>query len=102
IPNGVWLTLDERETGQLPPKMVLVAFTGMSGYYALDLSRVGENREAPIVMWQAGVPAGACPVIAKGFVSFFLDEVSSAVGEDALEEAEYEEESEEDEVESLQ
>jgi hypothetical protein len=83
IPNGIWLTLDERETGKLPPKMVLVAFTGMIGYYALDLSRVGENREAPVVMWQTGAPGNACPVIAKDFGSFFLDEVSSALGEDA-------------------
>jgi hypothetical protein len=83
IPNGIWLTLDERETAKLPSKMVLVAFTGMSGYYALDLSRAGENREAPVVMWQAGAAAEACPVIAKDFGSFFLDEVSSALGEEA-------------------
>lgn len=83
IPNGIWLTLDERATAQLPPKMVLVGFTGMSGYYALDLSRVGDNREAPVVMWQAGATASACPVIAKDFGTFFLDEVSSALGDDA-------------------
>ena len=83
IPNGIWLTLDERETAKLPPKMVLVAFTGMGGYYALDLARVAENREAPVVMWQAGAAASACPVIAKDFGSFFLDEVSGALGEGA-------------------
>jgi hypothetical protein len=83
IPNGIWLTLDERETAGLPPKMVLVGFTGMGGYYALDLSRVAENREAPVVMWQAGAPASACPVIANDFGTFFLDEVSIALGEDA-------------------
>ena len=84
IPNGIWLTLDERETGKLPPTMILVGFTGMSGYYALDLSRAGANREAPVVMWQAGTPvAAACPVIATDFGSFFLDEVSNVLGEDA-------------------
>jgi hypothetical protein len=86
IPNGIWLTLDERETGQLPPKMVLVAFTGMTGYFALDLARAGENREAPVVMWRAGVKPEACPVIAKDFGSLFLDEVSNALGEEAPDE----------------
>jgi hypothetical protein len=97
IPNGIWLTLDERETAKLPPKMVLVSFTGMSGYYALDLARVGENREAPVVMWQAGAPAEACPVIAKDFGTFFLDEISSALGEDAPDDEDHDDADEDDE-----
>jgi hypothetical protein len=98
IPNGIWLTLDERENGKLPPKMVLVGFTGMSGYYALDLSRAGENREAPVVMWQAGAPAAACPIIAKDFGTFFLDEVSSALGEDAPDDDGEDDDDEDDEA----
>src|SRR5688572_26339557 len=47
IPNGIWLTLDERTTSGLAENMVIVGADGTGGYYALDLARAGAEGEAP-------------------------------------------------------
>ena len=83
IPNGIWLTLDERETSHLSDQMVIVGADGTGAYYALDLTRAGPEGEAPVVLWQPGAPASACPVIARDFGVFFRDEVAEAVGDEA-------------------
>jgi hypothetical protein len=86
IPNGIWLTLDERETSRLSHQMVIVGADGTGGYYALDLTRADADGEAPVVLWQAGAPPHACPVVARDFGVFFRDEVAGAVGDDGAEE----------------
>ena len=36
VPNGIWLTLAEREQLGLPVRFVIVGATGMGEYYVLD------------------------------------------------------------------
>jgi hypothetical protein len=82
IPNGIWLTLDERTTSGLGNDMVIVGADGTGGYYALDLARADADAEAPVVLWQPGAPSRACPVVARDFGMFLRDEVAAAVGDD--------------------
>lgn len=82
VPNGIWLTLDERERFSLPERLVLVGDTGMGEYYALDLSRADESGEAPVVIWASGrsQEGDALEVVAPDFGAFFLAAVEEELG----------------------
>jgi hypothetical protein len=48
IPDGIWLTLSNREDG-FPHKLVTVAEDGMGGSYALDTSKLVAE-ECPVIL----------------------------------------------------
>lgn len=53
VPNGVWLTLNERRENGLSSKLIIVGSTGDGDYYCIE-QRGGE--ESPVIVCQTGVP----------------------------------------------
>jgi antitoxin YobK len=73
VPNGIWLTGDERNSSNLDHNLVLIA-QSIEGYYALDTARM-QNGECPVV---DAIPIGkreAFEVIASDFGTFFLEQI---------------------------
>ena len=52
VPNGVWLTLRERQDSGLPKTLVIVYSDGMGTYFAIDTAQSTSGDENPIVSWQ--------------------------------------------------
>jgi len=71
VPNGVWLTLNERGESGLPEKLVIVGSTGNGDYYCVEL-RGGD--ESPVTVYQPGSPPDRQhgEQVAQDFGEFFL------------------------------
>ena len=82
IPNGIWLTLDERKRTGLPHLLILIAETGEGGYYAIDTGRKTSDGDSPVVEWDPGEqqPLPDLPVIAEDFGAFLRAQISAALG----------------------
>ena len=83
IPNGIWLTLDERNSAGLPSYLILVADTGYGGYYAIDTSRSSTDGESPVVEWRSdsSESADSLPVAAEDFGVFFRKRLEEMLAE---------------------
>lgn len=81
IPNGIWLTLQEREDCGLPETIVIVSETGDGAYYALDLEAAGQDGEAPVVLWRPHVsqPDDDREPVARSFGEFFRRQIEAAL-----------------------
>lgn len=81
IPNGIWLTMDERQQSSAPVNLVFVSDTGDGGYYAIDLSRRNTDGESPVVLWWPGITSRTedCEVVAEDFGTFLLTHVRAAL-----------------------
>ncbi len=80
IPNGIWLTLEERKTSDLPSHLLIVADTGTGGYYVLDTSSPDERGECPVIEWkyQDSKDEGV-EVVAPDFGLFFWEALQQAL-----------------------
>lgn len=74
VPNGVWLTLQEREDSQLPANLVVVAATGEGAYYCLDVRGAGE---AKVVLFAPGSKSQSFEVEAEDFGAFLLEQIEA-------------------------
>jgi antitoxin YobK len=84
VPNGIWVTLNERKFPNTPHEMIVVGDTGYGSFYVLDTSRRKPDGECPVVEWWPGsgdYPAD-CKVIAEDFGAFFLMLVEEALQSD--------------------
>jgi hypothetical protein len=81
VPNGIWLTLDERRTSKLPHALILVSETGNGGYYALDTSRRDSQGESPVIVWFPGLSkvGGEVEEVAEDFGTFVLHRLTQAL-----------------------
>lgn len=81
VPNGIWLTLSEREDSGLPEALVVVYSVGDGTLYALDTAQAGDDGEAPVVAWVPGMSASGeeLETIAADFGTFFRKTVESAL-----------------------
>lgn len=81
VPNGIWLTLDERSRGNVRSNHIIVAETGDGGYYVLDNSTKDSNGEHPVVAWYPGMSQLSTSVqrVADTFGSFLLERTTSAI-----------------------
>jgi antitoxin YobK len=70
IPNGIWLTLDERKSG-LPGNFILIYDADDGVYYALDTSKHSDDGENPVVA--LNIEFEIIEIIASDFGKFFLD-----------------------------
>lgn len=77
IPNGIWLTLDERRTIGLHPAYVIIGDVGDGAVYGIDTREVGTDGEAPIVM--LSVDRTQSERIADSFGDYFLEAVGRVV-----------------------
>ena len=76
VPNGIWLTLEERRSIGLPDHLILIYSLGEGTTYALDTSQRGEDGECPVVAWPVGGSSDSrLEVIAKDFGEFLLSMV---------------------------
>lgn len=76
VPNGIWLTLDERKSTRLPKSHIIVGSTGDGGDYAIDCSQSSGANEYPVVEWW---PNMLQRVVAKDFGEFFLRTIRQAL-----------------------
>ena len=82
VPDGIWLTLQERQDSGLPESLVIVYGTGDGDYVAIDTSKQGTNGENPMVLWSPGssAPDGDLQQVSADFGTFFLELVKEATG----------------------
>lgn len=73
VPNGVWLTLNERRSIDLDPAYVVVGECGDGTYYALDTRHVDAGGESPVV--RLSVDAKHSEKVADSFGSYLLSVV---------------------------
>jgi cell wall assembly regulator SMI1 len=80
IPDGIWLTLQERQSSGLPESLVIVHSTGDGDYVAIDTSQRRADGENPMVLWSAGSSAadGDLEQVSPDFGTFFLELVLEA------------------------
>jgi len=78
VPNGIWLTLDERDKFHLPPHLIIVSETGDGSWYALDTSKRSENGENPVVLWTTGL-SEIGEEVARDFGEFFYATIQDAL-----------------------
>lgn len=83
VPNGIWLTLREREDSGLPEPLVIVYEDGDGGLYAIDTSRPGAGGEHPVVRWVPGVsqPGDELETMAGDFGSLFRETVREGLSQ---------------------
>ena len=77
IPNGIWLTLNERKNMGLAKEYIIIYATGDGTYYALDTANKDHTGESPVV---ALAPNGkVLEIIAEDFGKFFYDIINSVL-----------------------
>lgn len=84
VPDGIWVTLNERKFPNTPHQMIVIGDTGYCSFYVLDTARRTPDGECPVVEWWPGSgddPAD-CEVIADDFGAFFLMLVREALERD--------------------
>ena len=83
VPNGIWLTMQERQSIDLPKELVIVYDTGMEFYFCLDTSQM-KNGECPVVaIWNCS--GGTKEVVYESFLEFLMEECIKNVLEDGEE-----------------
>jgi hypothetical protein len=82
VPNGIWLTIDERASSRLPPNLILIMSLDYEGAYAaLDTAAYTAGEEAPVVSWIPGLsnPSEELTIIAEDFGAILLEGVQTAI-----------------------
>lgn len=76
VPNGIWLTLEQRRSRAIPDDFVIVGDTGDGGYYCLALR---DGRDGPVYIYTPTNLRRPGPLepIAADFGEFFLHEVQA-------------------------
>lgn len=75
VPNGIWLTLNERGGIGLEKKFVIVGSGGDGTYLALDTGSCDSNGEAPVV--RLSVEGEKFEIVAPSFGRYLLSAVQS-------------------------
>ncbi|WP_425487072.1 SMI1/KNR4 family protein [Microvirga makkahensis] len=60
IPNGIWVTLKERQEGNLPRHLLVVHALGEGSLSCIDFSRQRADGECPVVVWELTCQATTC------------------------------------------
>lgn len=83
IPNGIWLTLNERNSSNLPRELVLIAETGEGTYYAINTCTANSDGENPVVEWSPNISkhANKLPIVAEDFGEFFLGNIENMLAD---------------------
>jgi hypothetical protein len=75
VPNGIWLTLNERRTAGLNKAYILIGDGGDGTYYAIDTRQMDETGENPVV--RLSVDGSRVEPVAPSFGAYFLEAVQS-------------------------
>jgi antitoxin YobK len=81
VPNGVWLTLDQRRKGYLPTHLLLVSFLDDGEFAALDTRFPYNPDQCPVIVCAPGIYELSEPPekLAEDFGGFFLTQVIQAL-----------------------
>jgi hypothetical protein len=74
VPNGIWLTLNERRSLNIKPSYVIVGDGGDGTYLALDTARLDVNGENPVV--RLALDGSYSELIAQSFGEYLLSEIN--------------------------
>lgn len=78
--GSVHETLDARRDDRFPQELVVIQYDGMGGLVSLDTSRVDEQGEMPVVVWDPGsADRGGPEVLAADFGSYALRQCTKAL-----------------------
>lgn len=75
VPNGIWLTLNERQNTELDHAYILIGDGGDGTYYAIDTRSADKFGENPVV--RLSVDGAQAESIASSFGSYLLESVQS-------------------------
>lgn len=77
VPNGIWLTLNERNNSGLPKELIIIGSTGMGEYYVLNTSKFNNDSESPVEIWSKNLnDISRLENISESFGDFFLRKVT--------------------------
>jgi hypothetical protein len=83
VPNGVWLTLKDREAYGLPEPFIIIYNDGFGWYFAIDTRQVDDQGESPVVILPDRIDETAgeqeLEVDAPDFGSFLLKMVKEEI-----------------------
>lgn len=82
IPDGIWLTLEERKTGGLPNHFIIISDTGDGYWYCLDSSCSNLNSEYPVIIWGLDIPEKNKEKVADDFGEFLLQQIENSLDDD--------------------
>ena len=77
VPNGIWLTLNERRAIGLHPAYVIIGDGGDGAYYALDTRQVDNAGEVPVV--RLSIDGRHSEKVADSFGKYLLEAVRAVV-----------------------
>lgn len=77
VPNGIWLTLNERRSIGLDPAYVIIGDGGDGTYYALDARQVDSYGESPVM--RLSVDGKQSEKVANDFGSYLLNAVTETL-----------------------
>jgi hypothetical protein len=77
VPNGIWLTLNERQSIGLDHAYILIGDGGDGTYYAIDTRSVDETGESPVM--RLSVDGTQAKPVASSFGAYLLEAVQSVV-----------------------
>jgi hypothetical protein len=78
VPNGIWLTLNERKVANLPETLIIIADNGSGGWYAMDTSKLNIDGDSPVVEWVSNNEPSQ--FIAEDFGAFLLQRLRQTLG----------------------
>ena len=77
VPNGIWLTLNERESIHLDPSYVIIGDGGDGTYYALDTKKTSATGENPVV--RLSINGEQSKQIFESFGSYLLHTIRAVI-----------------------
>ena len=77
VPNGIWLTLNQRRATGLNQCYVIIGDGGDGSYYALDIRQADEKGETPVV--RLSHDGRTSEAVADSFGTFLLEAVKHVV-----------------------
>lgn len=80
VPNGIWITLRNREKYNVPRELICIGTDGIDHEYMID-SQIEKNGENPVVLYIVGLSAQEQDIEmgAKDFGSYFLANVKDEI-----------------------
>lgn len=77
VPDGIWYTLNERKSSELPNNLLVIYETGDGQLYCQDYNNI-ENSEPKIVMYLPGLgnEEQTYEIVANNFDEFFIEKLN--------------------------
>ena len=79
IPNGIWLTLNERKQTSLPHRFIIIGSTGDGYWYALDSSQPDKDEEYPVGICGFGENNEGFEKTNNNFAEYLFEQITLAL-----------------------